>query len=436
MSERFPALVQSAFTFTILTLTASRVQGEPTRAIEVLNTSCLQCHSKALSMSGLDLSTRDAALRGGARGPSIVAGKAAASRLMEAVERKGKLAMPPAKPLQAGEVEILRQWIDAGAQWPDAATAAKVQTSTWWAFQKATRAAVPAISGPAVRNSVDQFIVQRLNAESLQPSPRAGSAVLARRAYMDLWGLPPTVAQIREFTEDPSPNAWEKLIDKLLASPHYGEKWGRHWLDLVRYADTAGFELDSYIHDAWRYRDWVIDAFNNDKPYNLFIQEQIAADELFPEDPVARTGTGLYCVGPNRDLFPDQADINREEVLTDYADTTSAVFLGLTAGCARCHDHKFDPISQEDYYKIRAVFAPAVKTRVPLNRLSSLGFEVGESVREWKLREIGEGIRAAQDRCQQQVRARKLSALPAEVQAALRLPDAERTARQNELATE
>ena len=145
-------------------------------------------------------------------------------------------------------------------------------------------------------------------------------------------------------------------------------------------SDTAGFELDPYIADAWRYRDYVIDSFNKDTPYDRFIREQIAADELFPEDPVARTGTGLYCVGPNRDLYPDQSDINREETLTDYVDTTSAVFLGLTAGCARCHDHKFDPIPQKDYYRIQAIFAPAVKVKVALNRLTSLGYDVAANV--------------------------------------------------------
>ncbi len=253
---------------------------------------------------------------------------------------------------------------------------------------------------------------------------------------MDLWGLPPSFEQVREFTSDKSTDAWPKLIDKLLSSPHYGEKWGRHWLDLVRYSDTAGFELDSYIHDAWRYRDWVVDSLNEDKPYDRFIRQQIAGDELFPEDPVAHTGTGLYCVGPNRDLFPDQADINREEMLTDYVDTTSSVFLGLTAGCARCHDHKFDPISQEDHYRIRAIFAPAVKTKVALNRLTSLGYDVAESVREWKLREIGEQIRAVQSRCQTKVRSEKMSTLPAEAQEALRLSDSERTQRQRELATQ
>jgi hypothetical protein len=212
------------------------------------------------------------------------------------------------------------------------------------------------------------------------------------------------MAQVREFTEDRSPDAWPKLIDKLLASPHYGEKWGRHWLDLVRYSDTAGSEVDAYIPDAWRYRDWVVKSFNEDKPYDRFIREQVAGDELYPENAVAHAGTGLYCIGPNRDILPDQADINREETLTDFVDTTSSVFLGLTAGCARCHDHKFDPISQEDYYRVRAIFAPAVKTKVALDRLTSLGFDIAENVREWKLRELGEQIRAAQSRCKEKIR--------------------------------
>ena len=260
----------------------------------------------------------------------------------------------------------MRRWIDQGAAWTDSPSTAGAAQTSWWSFQKVVKPAVPKSGDAWVRNEIDEFILHRLKAESLRPSARASASALVRRAYMDLWGLPPSFEQIREFTSDKSADAWPKLIDKLLSSPHYGEKWGRHWLDLVRYSDTAGFELDSYIHDAWRYRDWVIDSLNEDKPYDRFIREQIAGDELFPEDPVAHTGTGLYCVGPNRDLFPDQADINREEILTDYVDTTSSVFLGLTAGCARCHDHKFDPISQEDHYRIRAIFAPAVKTKVAL----------------------------------------------------------------------
>jgi hypothetical protein len=389
-----------------------------------------------MALSGLDLTSREGLLKGGSRGPAVTVGKSADSRLIEAVERKGKLAMPPAAPLAASEIEVLKRWIDRGAEWPEASAAKPAPRTTWWAFQKVVRPEVSRSGDPWVKNEVDEFIVEKLKANALQPSPAAPRATLARRVYFDLWGLPPTRDQIREFVEDRSPDAWSKLVDKLLASPHYGEKWGRHWLDLVRYSDTAGFELDSYIHDAWRYRDWVVQAFNEDKPYDRFIEEQIAADELFPEDPQARTGTGLYCIGPNRDLFPDQADINREEILTDWVDTTSAVFLGLTAGCARCHDHKFDPISQEDYYRVRALFAPAAKVKVPLDRLTSLGFDVGESVREWKLREIGEQIRAVQARCQREVRAGKLSSLPAEVREALSLTDKDRTQRQRELATE
>ncbi len=402
-------------------------------ALEILRTQCGQCHSAATAMSGLDLSTREAALKGGSRGAALVVGRADQSKLIEAVERKGKLAMPPAKALTGEEISVLRRWIDSGAEW----TVGKHEAPkpTWWAFQKVVRPEVPAAAGSWARNDVDAFIARQLAAERLTPAATAAPEKLARRAYMDLWGLPPTAAQVREFVEDSSPGAWAALIDKLLASPHYGEKWGRHWLDLVRYSDTAGFELDSYIHDAWRYRDWVIQAFNDDKPYDRFIHEQVAADELFPEDPVARTGTGLYCVGPNRDLFPDQADINREEILTDYVDTTSSVFLGLTAGCARCHDHKFDPISQEDYYRVRAVFAPAVKVKVALSRLESLGFDVGESVREWKLREIGEQIRGAQSRCSDQLRSSQLKEMPAEAREAVQRSDADRTPRQRELAS-
>lgn len=402
------------------------------KALEILRAKCFQCHSVGLAMSGLDLTNRDALLKGGSRGPSIVAGKAENSRLLEAVERKGKLAMPPNGPLPAEEIEQLRNWVNQGAAWPAEASASASPRSQWWAFQKVVRKQPPATGG----NPIDAFVQEKLREAKLQPAGRADAATLARRAYLNLWGLPPTLAQIREFAEDRSPDAWPKLIDKLLASPHYGEKWARHWLDLVRYSDTAGSEIDAYIHDAWRYRDWVVQSLNEDKPYDRFIREQIAGDELYPENAVAHTGTGLYCVGPNRDILPDQADINREETLTDYVDTTSAVFLGLTAGCARCHDHKFDPISQEDYYRVRAVFAPAVKTKVALNRLSSLGFEIGESVREWKLRELGDQIRATQARCQEKLRTAKANLIPVEAREALRLADNDRSQRQRELATQ
>jgi len=248
-------------------------------------------------------------------------------------------------------------------------------------------------------NEIDRFILAKLEQQKLNPAPRADPRTLLRRLAYDLTGLPPTAAQIAALTKDSSLQSWSRAIDEFLSSKHYGEKWGRHWLDLVRYSDTAGFEIDAYIADAWRYRDYVIQSFNEDKPYDRFIREQLAGDEFFPEDPVAQTGTGFFCVGPNLDLYPDQADVNRVETLRDYTDTAAAVFLGLTAGCARCHDHKYDPIPQRDYYRFQAIFAPAVKTRVALNRLTSLGYEVAENIREIKLQGIGEEIGAVQQRC-------------------------------------
>lgn len=420
------------FSLSMVLTAVQAAESDPLKAWEVLRANCFQCHTKDVAMSGLDLSSREAALKGGTRGAALVPGKSADSRIIQAVTRKTNPAMPPAKPLGDSEIEILKSWVDAGAVWPDTAPVAKGPVSNWWAFQKVKRPAGAASTSA----QVDAYIDAALAAQKLPAVPAADRATLARRAYLDLWGLPPTAAQVAEFVGDPSPDAWAKLVDRLLASKHYGEKWGRHWLDLVRYSDTAGFELDPYIHDAWRYRDYVIESFNADKPYDRFIREQIAGDEFYPEDPVSITGTGLYCVGPNRDFYPDQKDINREEILTDFVDTTSAVFLGLTAGCARCHDHKFDPISQEDHYRIRAIFAPAQKTKIALARLPSLSWDTGEMNREWKLREYADQIRTAQGRCKKELFEAKLSQLPPEAQEALRVDDANRTEKQRVLATE
>ncbi len=355
-----------------------------------------------MKMSGLDLSSRDSAIRGGTRGAAILPGNSGRSLLFQAVSQAGALKMPPGKALAREELDALREWIDGGAPWPVVSQQAK--RSAWWSFQPVVRPSVPKTGSAWPVNSIDAFILHALRAKGLNPSPEADRATLIRRLYFDLTGLPPAAERLQSFVSSKSPKAYEELVDELLSSPQYGEKWGRHWLDLVRYADTAGFELDSHIPDAWRYRDYVIDSFNQDKPYDLFIREQLAGDEVAPEDPAAVTGTGYFCVGPNRDYFPDQSDINRVETLTDYVDTTASVFLGLSAGCARCHDHKFDPIPQRDYYRLQAVFAPAVKTRVPLTRLGSLAFDVAENIREIKLREIGEQIGALEERCRSQVK--------------------------------
>src|SRR5439155_849006 len=259
---------------------------------------------------------------------------------------------------------------------------------------------------------------------------------LIRRASFDLLGLPPTSEQVRQFVDDNSPGAWERLIDSLLASPRYGEKWGRHWLDLVRYGDTAGFEQDPYTLEAWRYRDYVIKSFNDDKPYDRFAKEQIAADELYPDEPEARVGTGYYRVGTNRDMLFKVEDVNVVEKLTDYVDTTSQVFLGLTVGCARCHDHKFDPIPQRDFYRMQAIFAPAVNDRVFLEYNPARFYDLAANGREYELRLIGEQINHIERPYRARLRGAKIAKLAPDVQAVLKLKPEERTPQQQAVATE
>ena len=357
----------------------------PNRAVQVLQSQCGGCHGSNTAMSGLRIDSRDALLKGGTRGSAIKPGSSQSSLLIQAVSHSGKLVMPPGKKIDAADAELLARWVDSGAFWPEA--------SKWWSFQSPVRPAVPSSSDSWVRTPIDAFILPKLQAAKLQPAAEADRRTTIRRLYFDLHGLPPTAEAIEKFVDDKSADAYEKLVDQLLASPRYGEKWGRHWLDLVRYGDTSGFEQDPYLLYAWRYRDYVIDSFNQDKPYDRFVKEQIAGDELYPDDPVAQTGTGYYTVGPNRDMLYKVEDVNRLETLTDYVDTTGSVFLGLTVGCARCHDHKFDPIPQRDYYRMQAIFVPAEKTRsVPsvrsgarlrFGRQLTAGQAAGRSATSW-----------------------------------------------------
>lgn len=257
-----------------------------------------------------------------------------------------------------------------------------------WSFQRPTLPDPPALDSldPAadICNPIDQFVQQQLDREGLKPAPVADRASLVRRAYFDLLGLPPTPEQVDAFLQNDQPDAWPQLIETLLASKHYGERWGRHWLDVARYADSGGFETDIYYRNAWRYRDYVVKSFNEDKPYNIFVQEQIAGDELWPDnldlDPRrvyivseekrkhldARIATGFYALGPR--VHESGLDAKRlaHETLIDWVDTTASAFMGLTLGCARCHEHKFDPFTQEDYYSLQAIFAGAREVEAKL----------------------------------------------------------------------
>ena len=351
------------------------------RARKILTDNCESCHGQA-QMSGLDVRRLDAVLKGGKRGPAVVPGHSSDSLLFGAIAQTSDLKMPPGKAaLPAADVETVREWIDAGARWP-AEAARDGEEPSWWAFRKPRHPDLPHVrNGSWVRTPIDAFVMQKLEEKSLRPAPPADKTTLIRRAYYDLLGLPPSPDDVHAFLADKSADAYERLIERLLASRQYGERWGRHWLDVVRYADSTGFESDLYYKNAWRYRDYVIRSFNQDKPYNQFVQEQIAADEIWPndneleglyilpkkkaEDLERRIGTGMYTVGPmDPSSALDGAQL-RYERLTDMADTTGAAFLGLSLGCARCHDHKFDPISQKDYYRMQAIFAGSEPREIP-----------------------------------------------------------------------
>jgi hypothetical protein len=241
-----------------------------------------------------------------------------------------------------------------------------------WAFQPRSQAAPPTFTDPLdkafVRNPVDAYVLARLKKAELAPSPKASKDVLVRRLYFDLTGLPPTPEQVAAFVNDKRPDAWAKLIDQLLESPHYGEHWAQHWLDVVRFAETDGFEYDTHRTEAYRYRDYVIRAFQNDKPYDKFVIEQLAGDEITPEEQEALIASGFNRLGPLRKNAGNQeVASSRNEVLTEMTNAVGAAFLGVTLGCARCHDHKFDPIRQSDYYRIQAYFAGTLEHDVPLS---------------------------------------------------------------------
>ena len=326
---------------------------------------CVGCHGGDDPSNGLNLTTRSLALKGGEAGPALRPGQASKSLLYTMVAGKK---MPPKRPLAPEEVAILRRWIDDGAAWDGTVErrrrpvvgGPKRAGADWWSLQPLRRPALPLVKDTAwVRNPIDAFILAALEAKQLRPAPEADRATLLRRVTFDLTGLPPTPAEIDAFLRDTSADAWEKVVDRLLASPHYGERWGRHWLDVARFGESQGFERDKLRDHAWRYRDYVIHSFNEDKPYPQFIKEQIAGDVLAPGSAEGVVATGFLVAGPWDEVGSTQQSVLmrrrvREEELEDMVSATAQTFLGLTVNCARCHNHKFDPITQRDYYRLKA----------------------------------------------------------------------------------
>ena len=427
-------------------------EGQSQTAVEaksILVKHCSMCHGSNQS-SGLDLRESQTLLKGGLRGPAVIPGKSSESLLFQVLTGVGKLKMPPNNQLLSpNEIETIRLWIDEESSWKEPSLAKKEKL--WWAFRKPLRPKVPNVNNSSwIKNPIDAFVLARLTEKKLTPAPPANKQTLVRRAYFDLLGLPPTPEQVEQFLLDTSPHAFSRLIDKLLKSPHYGERWGRHWLDVVRYADTGGFETDMYFRNAWRYRDYVVKSFNDDKPYDRFLQEQIAGDELWPdnldleniytlsqkklEHLEAKIGTGLYTLGPEVHESNMDSEKLLNEKLTDAVDITGAAFMGLTMGCARCHDHKFDPLSQRDYYSLQAIFAESKEVLTPL----SAGMAIADHKQFYPLviaaDEVRKSFRAFEKKAQERIIKLKKKEFPFDVVTAYEIPEEKQTPSQQALA--
>ncbi|HJT77801.1 MAG TPA: PSD1 and planctomycete cytochrome C domain-containing protein, partial [Gemmataceae bacterium] len=436
----------------------------------VLAAHCLRCHGEGKKpKAGLDLRTPAAMLRGGESGPALVPGSAEKSLFLQMI-RKGEMPPKSNPRLTAAEIDLLRRWIDAGA--PGTRTTAAVdvaaarvteQDRQFWAFRKPVRPAVPRVRDVGrVRTPIDTFVLARLEAKGLTFSPDADPATLVRRAYLDLLGLPPSPAEVDAYLSDPRPDAYERLVDRLLASPHYGERWGRHWLDAAGYADSIGGDNDPGQvfprEGMWRYRDYVVRSLNADKPYDRFLTEQLAGDEMddwrsapvfTPEMREHLIATGFLRTTVDH-TFEDELNrpFERYQVLHDTIENVTTNLLGLTVACARCHDHKFDPIAQVEYYRLLAVLKPVYNPEAwikPQNRhLDDVSPREKEAIErhnrdiDRQVAERNRKIVALRQPYERRLAAAKLAAVPeairADTEAALATPAEKRGAVQKYLA--
>lgn len=342
----------------------------------LLKKHCVKCHGGDKVQGDLDFATREGLLKGGTNGPAVVPFQPAKSYLLTLVKHDDEPAMPDSQPkLPDAEIAAIERWIELGAPYDEPLIAGKkpprdasvvtAEDRSWWAFQPLAKVTPPKIEAPLVHNDIDRFIIHAARAKNLSLAPPAEKRQLVRRLYLDLLGIPPTPAEMADALADSSPTAISTLIERLLARPEYGERWARHWLDVARFAESAGFEQDYDRVGAWVYRDFVIRALNDDMPFDQFIRWQLAGDEVAPDNPWALAATGFLGAG----VFPTQITANevertRYDALDDMLSTTSSAFLGLTVGCARCHDHKFDPIPTRDYYRMLSTFTTTVRSNI------------------------------------------------------------------------
>src|SRR6185436_19007897 len=323
----------------------------------LLERRCFECHQGKDAESGYRLDLREEILGQTNGQPLATPGEAAKSEIIKRITATDKTRMPPKgnKRLSENEIALLRAWIDQGLSWDDKLLPPLVMKSAHWSFQPITAPSIPPPTDWCM-SPVDNFIVAAHRTRNLKPAPQSDRRTLIRRVTFDLTGLPPTHEEVERFAADPSDRAYEQLIDRLLASPHYGERWGRHWLDVARYADTEGYEMNYPRPFAWRYRDWVVKAFNDDKHFDQFIRQQVAGDEITPYSDENLIATG-FLASARYSCNEDDLHRQRMDVQIDITNATASALLGLTLGCAQCHNHKFDPITQLHYYRFQAFFA-------------------------------------------------------------------------------
>ena len=436
------------------------------RVQPLLESRCISCHGPDKVKGGLRMDSREALIKGGESGPALVPGEPSDSLLLQAVMHSKKdLEMPPKEKLTTNDVAVLEKWIADGAPWPKSALVSSTppklppgdligdawhdarnpivrlfggQRLDLWSFKPIRHGAPPVVRNKRwARNPIDQFILHRLEAARVSPALEADQRSLARRLYFDLTGLPPTPGDVQRFLADRRPDAYERLVDALLASPRYGEQQARAWLDVIRYSDSNGYDWDEFRPRAWRFRDYVVRAFNEDKPFDVFIREQLAGDELLdgpprtPAEQDALIATGYLRLGPQDNsagAFNEQ-DRARSELLTDLTETTSSALLGLTMSCCRCHDHKFDPLSQADHFRLRAFFEPvkyADETPLDLDSEQESIRQDNEALKK-ELEPVQQQRDALLDGVKHRLRAGRVAKLSTNEQALLALPKERRT---------
>jgi hypothetical protein len=423
----------------------------------IMQRTCWNCHGATGQASRLDLRSREGAMRGGARGPAIIPGNAEGSRLYRIVAGHEAIRMPfELPPLTPAEVASVKKWIDGGGQWdanegPGTATAASMKVlaalenreitaaeRNYWAFKLPVQAPLPDVGNPDLTHPIDRFLEKTRTENGLVAAPRADRRTLIRRAYLDLIGMPPTPAQVKAFVDDKSHDAWQNVIDGLLASPQYGERYGRHWLDVARYADSNGFEQDRDRPNAYRYRDYVIKSLNADKPYSQFLREQLAGDEIDGNSFETMIATGFLRAGPRVAFREKDNPERRWDYVEDLLATLGRGVLGLTVNCARCHNHKFDPIAQKDYYALAAAINGWVEIQVPLApRAEAEAYTKANKAIDAKVGALRDEIAKIEKPYRDQLRAEYIKKeFPENVQAAVFKPEAERTPGEQLLATQ